>query len=385
MAKKIGVGIIGANIGGSWAAAAHLPALAALSEDYELRAVSTTRAESAQAAAAELGVAAYDNHDALLAHPGVDLVVVSVRASRHRELVLAALGAGKHVLCEWPLGNGLAESIELAEAAKDTGKVAAVGLQGRFSPYVLRMRDLVREGYVGDVVSTSLVASCWVYDGSVMPQLTFMTDLSEGSNFVSVQLGHVSDAVAFCVGEFKELNATLTTVRPDVRVQGSDEVIRSAAPDHISLSGVLTNGASASIHLRGGRPKGTTLLWEVNGTAGDLVLTGPGCHFNNDDEGVPVLCGATAGDESLTELEVPDSYRVVPSETPAGPPYNVAQLYAALARDIREGTALCATFEHAARRHQLLGLVEEAAATGERRTYEVGPDGQPDIRRRAQT
>jgi predicted dehydrogenase len=117
MADTIGVGLVGANPDTSWAAFAHLPALAAL-PDYELRAVSTSRAESAAAAAAAYGVAGYDNHHDLIAHPGVDLVVVSVKASGHREPVTDALAAGKHVYCEWPLGKSLDETVELAELAR---------------------------------------------------------------------------------------------------------------------------------------------------------------------------------------------------------------------------------------------------------------------------
>jgi predicted dehydrogenase len=75
--NRIGVGIIGAsplNLG--WAVIAHIPALRAL-PDYELRAVSTSNAKSAEAAANAFGVPAFDNHNDLIAYPGVDLIVVS--------------------------------------------------------------------------------------------------------------------------------------------------------------------------------------------------------------------------------------------------------------------------------------------------------------------
>ena len=69
MADKIGVGIIGVALGRSWAAIAHIPALEAL-DDFEIVALSTTRMESARAAAAELGVpSAYDNHLDLVNDP----------------------------------------------------------------------------------------------------------------------------------------------------------------------------------------------------------------------------------------------------------------------------------------------------------------------------
>ena len=77
--KKIGVGIVGASpLHPGWAVAAHLPAVRAL-EAYELRAVSTSNAESAYAAALAYGVPAFDRNSELIAHPEVDLVVVTVK------------------------------------------------------------------------------------------------------------------------------------------------------------------------------------------------------------------------------------------------------------------------------------------------------------------
>lgn len=92
MADTIRVGIIGANPDRSWAMRAHVPALASLPQ-YTLQAVSTSRRESADAAAAKFNAPlAFDNHEELVAHPDVDLVVVSVKVPYHHELVLAALG-----------------------------------------------------------------------------------------------------------------------------------------------------------------------------------------------------------------------------------------------------------------------------------------------------
>lgn len=118
--NTIGVGIIGGSQGG-WASISHIPALKAL-PDFELRAVSTSRQESANAAGKEFGVeAAFDNHADLLAHPGVDVVVVAVKVPHHRELISAAIDAGKTVYAEWPLALNLAEATELTRRAEAAG------------------------------------------------------------------------------------------------------------------------------------------------------------------------------------------------------------------------------------------------------------------------
>src|SRR5881296_1878984 len=160
MSKRIRVGIIGANPERGWAAQAHIPALKALSDEFEITALSTSRRESADAASKRFGVPlAFDNHQDLVNSPDVDVVAITVKVPHHFELASAALAAGKAVYCEWPLGNGLQEAEKLAALAKKQGILAVAGLQARAAPSVLYVRDLVRQGYVGEVLSTTLIGS----------------------------------------------------------------------------------------------------------------------------------------------------------------------------------------------------------------------------------
>src|SRR5439155_1429878 len=82
-----------------------------------------------------------------------------VKVPHHLELATAALTAGKAVYCEWPLGNGVREAEQLAALAKQQGVLAVAGLQARAAPSVLYVRGLVRQGYVGEVLSTTLICS----------------------------------------------------------------------------------------------------------------------------------------------------------------------------------------------------------------------------------
>src|SRR5947207_14875628 len=154
-AKRIRVGIIGANPDGGWAAQAHIPALKSLSDDFEITALSTTRRDSADAAGKRFGVSlAFDNHQDLVNSAEVDVVAITVKVPHHLELATAALDAGKAVYCEWPLGNGLKEAEKLAALAKKKGVLAVAGLQARAAPTVAYVRDLIGQGYVGEVLST---------------------------------------------------------------------------------------------------------------------------------------------------------------------------------------------------------------------------------------
>src|SRR5436309_4430274 len=158
--KRIRVGIIGANPDRGWAAQAHIPALKSLSHDFEITALTTSRRESADAAGKRFGVRlAFDNHHDLVNSDAVDIVAVTVKVPYHLELATAALEAGRAVYCEWPLGNGLKEAETLAALAKKKGVLAVAGLQARSAPSVAYVRDLIEQGYVGEVLSTTLIGS----------------------------------------------------------------------------------------------------------------------------------------------------------------------------------------------------------------------------------
>src|SRR6266487_3452386 len=114
----LGVGIIGVSPVRGWATTAHIPALRAL-PNYEIRALSAHDAESARAVAEVFGVTpVFSDFDQLLTQPDIDLVAVTVKVPHHRELVSAALAAGKAVYCEWPLGRDLNEARAMARLAE---------------------------------------------------------------------------------------------------------------------------------------------------------------------------------------------------------------------------------------------------------------------------
>ena len=145
-AETIGVGIIGASAEGGWAKESHVPAVRALA-GLELVAVATTSQSNADAAARAFGArTGYGDAAAMFRDSAVELVAIAVKVPAHRDLVLGALAAGKHVLCEWPLGRNMAESQELAEAAERAAVRVAIGLQTRENPAVRRAQELVRSG-----------------------------------------------------------------------------------------------------------------------------------------------------------------------------------------------------------------------------------------------
>lgn len=361
--KRIRVGIIGANPDRGWAAQAHIPALKSLSDDFEITALSTTRRESAQAAGILFGVPlTFDNHHDLVNSSNVDVVVVTVKVPYHLELASAALNAGKAVYCEWPLGNGLHEAQTLAALAKKKGVLAVTGLQARFAPPVAYVHDLIKQGYIGDVLSSTLIGSGMGWGSVVEPDKAYLNDKKNGATLLSIPLGHTVDALCHCLGEVQELSATMAVRRKSFTNLGTGKREPMTTHDQVGVTGLLKDGAPFSIHYRGGVSRGTNLLWEINGTEGDLQLTADGGHAQMFEL---TLRGGKGAQSSLEILPVPEQYWWTPQQD-SGFSINVAQAYARFAQDYREGTHFCSTFDDAVTRHRLLDAIETAAVTGQR-------------------
>src|SRR5256885_1853986 len=155
--STLGVGIIGVSPVRGWAATAHIPALRAL-PNYEIRALSGHSPESARAAGEAFGVSAvFSDPKQLVSQPDIDVVAVTVKVPHHRELVSAAIAAGKAVYCEWPLGRDLDDARAMAALAAKQGVRTVVGLQARQAPAIEVVQELLADGYVGEVLATTPV------------------------------------------------------------------------------------------------------------------------------------------------------------------------------------------------------------------------------------
>jgi predicted dehydrogenase len=360
----LGVGIIGVSPVRGWAAIAHIPALRAL-PNYEIRALSAHSAESARAAGEAFGVSAvFSDHEQLVSRPDIDLVAVTVKVPHHRELVSAALAAGKAVYCEWPLGRDLDEARAMAALAADHGARTVVGLQARQAPAIEFVQGLLRDGYVGEVLSTTMIGLSVPGDVVVQPNV-YMLDRNNGANLLTVAVGHSLDTLNHVLGEFADLSAVSAIRRPLITAEETREQIVKTAADQVAVVGTLTSGATASIHVREAVAGGIGFLWEINGTGGTLRITA--------DAALPeifplTVAGARGGGEPV-ELAIPAA---LTQKWPAltslegAPAYNVGRAYAAFAADIQNGTHTVPDFADAVRRHEAIAAIERSAASGER-------------------
>jgi len=362
--SKLGVGIIGVNPAWGWAATAHIPALRAL-PNYEIRALSAHSAESARAAGETFGVSAvFSDHEQMVNQQDVDLVAVTVKVQHHRELVSAALAAGKAVYCEWPLGRDLEDAREMAADAAEQGVRTVVGLQARQAPAVEFLRELLSDGYVGDVLSTTMIGTS-VPGGVVVRPNAYMLDRTNGANVLTVAVGHCLDTLSTVLGEFADLSAVSDLRRPLITIEGTGKQIVKTAPDQIAVIGTLTSGATASLHVREAVAGGIGFLWEINGTDGTLRITADAAY----PEIFPLTVAGAHGRNEPAELAVPAALtRKWPDLTSleGTPAYNVGRAYAAFAADIDNGTRTVPDFADAVRRHEVIAAIERSAASGER-------------------
>jgi predicted dehydrogenase len=277
---------------------------------------------------------------------------------------MAALNSGNHLFCEWPLAATTDQAAQMHQLAAGKGLHHMVGLQARGAPAINRARDLVAEGYLGRVLSSTMIVTTPNWGTEFTLSRAYLADRATGATLMTIPGGHSIDALCFCLGEFKEVSSVVATQRKQIRIVETGEMIPMTSPDQVLVSGVLESGATASVHVKGGTANGTGLQFEIHRSERNIVIAPRGAargkqraHFGID------LCGSQGG-KPLADLPIPESYRWVPPAVPAGPPFNVAQLFKRMADGIRDGRAVSPGFDLALTRHRLLDAIQKASDSG---------------------
>jgi predicted dehydrogenase len=354
--KRIRVGILGVHPDKGWATLAHVPALRSLSADYEIVALTSNSYENARRAAQKLDIPhALATTAELVTHPEVDLVVVTVKVSNHFELATAVISAGKAVYCEWPLGVDLEQAEAIATLARSKNVHTTIGLQTRAAPVFNYVRDMIRGGYVGDVISTTLIGSGISWGESLEERFRYAADSKSGAGMLHVTFAHSLDAVLYALDAgFEKLSANLTIRRATTRMAESGDIVALRTPDQIVVSGTLTSGAFLATHFRGGLSKGTNFHWEINGSKGDLIVTSPVGYV-----GVGGFRLQGVNEHTLQDLTIPPEYG--DASPTRGVEENVALLYERLATDLSAESHLSPSFEDAVALHRLIDRIERGA------------------------
>ena len=360
MADKIRLGFVGANVNSNWSVQSHYPALLA-HPDVELTAVCTSRPESAEEARLAFGATlAFHDFREMVLSPEIDAVAVVVRVPLHYEPTKAAIEAGKHVFTEWPLGRTTAEAEELADLARAKGVQTAVGLQSRVSPALLYIKELIDEGYVGEVLSCQVTT---MRDGALErpSSRNWNLDASQGANTMTIANGHVIDALRMVLGDFKRVACMVTTQVQKIYETDTQQYVEVTSPDNVRVSGQLERGAAASVHVGAVPWAGSGFRMEIYGREGTLITTGS----VSSQRGEMLRIQGAQRSHELKDLTIPGRFVYVPDDYPRRHPFNVGQIYALFAKAIRTGQIGLPTFDTAVELHRFIDMIKRASDTGQ--------------------
>lgn len=343
---ELGVGIIGANPDSGWAFTAHVPAIAA-TPGLRVSAVATTRRESARRAADLVGGAEWFTDPAALASSdAVDLILISVRVPRHRELIMASLPAGKPLLSEWPLGASTAEAEQITQATHAAGVRGIVALQGRYDPVIIEARNLIAAGALGEPQALSVRSSRTA--SAVFPsQLIYTLDVTNAAGTLEVHGGHLLDLLGHLIPDLAVIDGTTSLVRSAYRDAESNEPVTATSPDVLTATLRIGQAGIGSLTAWDGDPAATTVI-VVQGLEGRLELqtVDPGVEHLRQPQMAPFR-GTLITADGARDLTP------VANELPVAA-HNPAALYRQVAEDLANGTGTAPTFEQALALHRTL-------------------------------
>jgi len=352
--REIRVGIVGANAQKSWASMSHVPAINGV-PGLKLAAVATSNEQSAREAAKVFDADRwFSDPFAMIANDEIDIITISVKVPAHRELVLAALEAGKAVYCEAPLGRTIAETEEMASAVGSLH--TAIGLQGRLNPAARRAAQLLSSGRIGRPLSARIVASIGSFGPDLPSAYDYFNRTSSGANLLTIPGGHTLDLVEAVLGPIIEVDARTEIFWPVVKLTDTGKESLRETADYAVILGKTRSGAVFTAEISGGvAPQDAGFSFEIRGSEGSLSLTSDHPY------------GCQAGDLKLTSnvpFATPDERTV--SGGFIGAAINVGEVYAHLVRDLHAGTYSTPGFEHALHNARLIEAVRRAGEQGER-------------------
>ena len=229
------------------------PAIVA-SANGVVEAVASRDARRAHDVAAEIGASrAHASYEALLADDGVDAVYIALPNSLHREWVLRAVEAGKHVLCEKPLGASAGECVDMANAADARGVVLMEAFMYRFHPRIEAAVAAVREGAIGTL---RLVRSSFTFAVRDPANIRLAPELAGGS---------LMDVGCYCVNVAR----TLFGAEP---ISASAQARWSERGVDLGMAGTMTFEGGGVAQFHSALDLARDEIVEVVGTEGRIVI-----------------------------------------------------------------------------------------------------------------
>ncbi|HYO91361.1 MAG TPA: Gfo/Idh/MocA family oxidoreductase [Pyrinomonadaceae bacterium] len=295
MAKDVvRVGIIGTG----FARSTQIPGVRAC-EGARVVAIASGRRENAERVAREFGIEfASGDWREVIERTDVDLISIVTPTNTHREMTLAALDAGKAVLCEKPTAMDAQEAAEMLRRSQETGALALIDHELRFLPARRAMREMIDAGEIGRVHH---VKYCFRAESRVSPERpwNWWSDAAQGGGVLGAIGSHAVDSLRWLLRtEISHVAARLATHINERREEETGQLRPVTSDDEANLllnlrDGAVTEGATATISMsvvEQGRP---LHFMEVFGSKGALMVEG-----NN-------VLRARAGEGKWSEVAAP--------------------------------------------------------------------------------
>lgn len=371
MAKKLRVGIIGAN----WSLKVHGAAWKRI-DDVEVTAICTAHQESAESAAQAHGIPkAYWNHEEMAADPDIDIIDVGTRPAFRFPMVMAALRNGKHVYNALPFATSLADAEAMRDAQQAAGVVGVVDAQFRWSPPAQQMKAMIDSGFIGRPLgfNVQLMLPLIVEQGRTYPYSAYSEHtapyywLAEKSSGGSAWRNFATHSLLFLthlIGPVEEATGMLTTGLPEWQLPDGT-VLHPETHDLGSATLRMENGAIGSLQAGWCVPDTEGWRVEIWGDKGRLLLV---------DNSFGNLLSAklyagdgrllTYGERTCAEVEIDPAFYAVPGtnsgETAPRPYVAMDWMFASMAQAIRTGGRGSPDFAEAAAVHRVVEAVERA-------------------------
>ena len=350
------IGVIGVGFG----TRVHVPGFR--SEGVEVVALCTRHREGVERAAGELGIpGVYTDYREMLRDPNLDAVSITTPPPFHREIALAALDAGKHVLCEKAFAMDQGQAREMWQKAEQTGLTAMVSHQFRFAPARAYVKELLQQGYVGDVrsVHTTLFMGPTRSPSGPRP-MNWGSQASQGGGFLMALGSHYIDALwdwslditRVCGGTFL---VDADRVDPD-----SGRKVRSETNDSFGFMFTLKNGGWGSMTASSAAPFGSGAMIQIYGTQGTLQTPQRGANPPPDG----IVLGTRFG-EGHGVQELPMPRRLHPFDDPRDERLMAFRLLVRqFIQGVAEGSSPSPSFYDGLRCQQVLDAVALSGTSG---------------------
>lgn len=350
------IGVVGLGVG----ATAHVPA--ARVEGVEVVALAARDAAKVAEAADRLGVEGrYSDYDALLAHPGLDAVVIATPPPSHLDLVSKAFAAGKHVILEKPFAMTTAEAAAMRDRAAASGRTAMIAEAFRFAPARRYVKALIDQGYLGELQGISMT---FFRGPTERPapgvRQHWRSAMSTGGGFSGGPMSTFFDSVIDWFGPVKAISGRTVIAHPGA-VQANG--VPADADETVVANFELANGAWGSLAAGVAAPFGQGGRIQLIGTEGSLEIVQPALIAT---DGETVSGGRFDDGPQIRPLEVPAEYFLAPSDGDPQPsiyrPYRT--MYRAFADGIAAGRSPSPNFDDAYQLQRITDALQESNRTG---------------------